>query len=419
MFNILVLYTLIAPLIGIIMVENGAYSFSSGEIGYFNGSSFVFLLHVLIFWIFFNLFKKIKYFSFSYSYSLIEKSKYIFRRRYNNFLIVMILFMTLMLFFFGGYKVVLGIVQKGQFRSEVIGIFGLGFLAYMINKFFIPSILAYLVFLYTKSRQDIFSISIKFKIFFITALTSFIGFIWGFKSSAIVVLLPALVIYLWKFSFRKFVYISFIFFILIVLLSYYYDREISDIYNISPLQLVLYRITVIEGDTFWKVWDLYNSSNIGKNDFNYLYTLLNFFGGKILYLFLEDPTDPFLKIKYSFSSYLTYIVVNDLYYATSGQHNLTGTIASEGLIFLGFPFMYLFSIFGAFITAINYQLIKQSILNNKPKIAAISSTVFVFCTWSWLKGGDITSIIHITNFIGVIVTYFIISFLEKFRLRWR
>jgi hypothetical protein len=83
---------------------------------------------------------------------------------------------------------------------------------------------------------------------------------------------------------------------------------------------------------------------------------------------------------------------------------------------MGFPLMYLFSILGALITAINYQIIKNSILNNKPKIAAISSSFFVFGTWSWLKGGDIISIIHISNFIGIIFTYMMLSFLEKLNL---
>jgi len=414
MFNLLVLYTLLAPLIGIIMVENGAYSYSSGELGYYNGASFVFLLHALIFWIFFNLFKRVKYFSFSYSDSLIEKSKFIFRRRYKNFLLVMMLFFFLMLFFFGGYKIFLGTVQKGQFRSETIGIFGLGFLAYLITKFFVPSILAYLVFLYKKSGKNI--LRIKFKIFLIAILTSFVGFIWGFKSSAIAVLLPALVIYLWKITFKKFVSISLIFFIIIVLLAYYFDKEISQIYNISPFQLVLYRITVIEGDTFWKVWDLYNLGYIKNNDFNYTYNLFNFFGNKFLNTFIDDLSNPYTKIKYSFASFLTYVVGKDLDLATSGQHNLTGTIASEGLIAMGFPLMYLFSILGALITAINYQIIKNSILNNKPKIAAISSSFFVFGTWSWLKGGDIISMIHISNFIGIIFTYMMLSFLEKLNL---
>ncbi|MBX0310942.1 MAG: hypothetical protein JHC31_03945 [Sulfurihydrogenibium sp.] len=401
-------------MVGIIMTENGAYSYSAGEFGYYNGASFVFFLHALIFWIFFNLFKRIKYFSFPYSDSPIEKSKFIFTRQYKNFLLLMMLFFFLMLFFFGGYKTVLGIVNKGQFRSETIGIFGLGFLAFIITKFFAPSILAYLVFLYKKCKKN--NLSLKFKIFLISILTSFIGFIWGFKSSAIVVLLPALVIYLWEFSFKKFVSIWLIFFIIIVSSAYYYDKEISQTYNISPFQLVLYRITVIEGDTFWKVWDLYNLGYIENNDFNYTHNLLNFFGNKFLNNLVDDLNDPYAKIKYSYSSFLTYVVGGNLEQAVSGQYNLTGTIASEGLIVMGFPLMYIFSILGALIAAINYQIIKNSILNNKPKIAAISSSFFVFCTWSWLKGGDIISIIHISNFIGVIFTYTMLSFLEKLNL---
>ncbi len=134
---------------------------------------------------------------------------------------------------------------------------------------------------------------------------------------------------------------------------------------------------------------------------------------------IDDINDPYVKIKYSFSSYLTYIVRNDLNEIATGQTNLTGTIASEGLIALGFPFMYLFSIIGALIVGINYQIIKNALIYNKPKITAISSTFFVFCTWSWLKGGDITSILHISNIIGIIFTYMMLSFLEKLSLFYR
>lgn len=413
MINYLLLYPFIMPLIGIFLVEHGAYSYSSGEIGYINGSFWVFLIHSIIFFIFFFIFKKIKigYFNDNYLYS--QRLKQILNNKWINYFIIVLIFFLILLLFFGGYKTIIGEVQKGEFRSKTIGIAGLGFLAFLITKFWLPSIGAYISYLHIYSQKKL---NDKLKLGVILFFISFSGFLWGFKTSAISVILPSLIVLYWKMPLKKFIKISLIFFIIIYLAALKFDKDQIESYNINPIMFIFYRITIIEGDAFWKIWDRYINSEFDVLCLEYFRYLLISLGNKFLHILGINLNDPYSILSYKLSSYFTYLVNNDILSSTSGEHNITVTIASEGLVFLGFPLFFVFTIFAAMITAINYKIIKNSYYYRKPITLSVSSSFFVFCTWSWLKGGDITSVFHISNFIGIISSIMILKILNRIKL---
>lgn len=404
--KLLILYVIIAPFVGIILVENGWYSISAGVEGYANNAWMVYLLHSTF--LIFGILVGLKIFNFK---SITINNIY-FKSKYANYktLLFLSILLFIMLFFFQGYKVILGYLDKGNFRSEKIGVLGLGFIAFYIVKFFVPSILAYSAYYY-KRRYEYPNLKKKFTLLILFFISGLIGFSWGFKSSAIVVMIPALIVLYMgqKIRIKNIIIMTLLFFSVVNISAYLFDRD--NPYKFSLLEFIFLRMTVIEGDTFWKVYDLVKNNEVVPMGLNYFTYLIESLGSKFYSLFFSKSPDE--TIQYKFSAYLTYLVSGDIYQATSGEHNLTGTVASEGLLFLGFPGMLLFSIFSGIITGFNIKLIKIFYHSNKPKLLVITAVCFVFLTWSWLKGGGIVTILHISNFIGIILTYILLILLER------
>jgi len=129
----------------------------------------------------------------------------------------------------------------------------------MITKFFLPVLGAYASFLYLGSNKRLRD---KLKLFIILTIISLTGFLWGFKSSAIIVIVPALIIIFWDLKFIDFIKLVFIFLLVLYFAALFYDREMLSNYGISPLQFILIRMTAIEGDGFWRIWDRFYNNEI-------------------------------------------------------------------------------------------------------------------------------------------------------------
>lgn len=401
---LLIAYVVVAPLIGCILLEYFEfYSYSSGQTGYYNGSWYFYLINSIILIIFTYLTFKIKVRSI--------KLRNYFLKIHNEstlkIVISLVIFSFIILFFFGGYKTIVGAVNKGEFRSKEIGVLGLGFMAFLISKFLAPSLLCYLTLIYKYQKVN------KILLFFSYFIVSMIGFSWGFKSFAIVILLPAFIILFYESRIKESLKLAFFSFPIILFSALYYDKELLELYGINPIQLILLRMTVIEGDAYWTIFGKVLNGEVKPLYIDYFKYFLSGLGNKIVYFFGLDISNPYIKIEYFLTSYINYLTHGDIHHATSGEHNVTATFVSEGLLFLGTTGIYFFSAFAGVLTGLNLKLVKKSILTKKWKIASISCTSYVMLTWSWLKGGDLTTIFHISNLLGIIMTYYLLLFIEK------
>jgi len=128
MYNYLIHYALIMPFIGIILVENGFYSYSSGLIGYSNNAWLAYLFYMIVFYLSYFFFRKVRLGKIykKNNQNLINYKNKLEKKFIMIFILGLIFFLTILIFF-GGYKVLFGIVQKGEFRSKEIGILGLVF----------------------------------------------------------------------------------------------------------------------------------------------------------------------------------------------------------------------------------------------------------------------------------------------------
>ncbi len=111
----LVFYAIFAPLIGIILVENGWYSISAGLEGYSNGAWLIYLLHSVFLLLGIIFVYKIQIrnrYNVSSIRHLFNQNRILFKS-----LSILLLFLILMLFLFKGYLTLTGVgkaFSKGE-----------------------------------------------------------------------------------------------------------------------------------------------------------------------------------------------------------------------------------------------------------------------------------------------------------------
>lgn len=408
MFKYILAFVLLTPLIGVYLMEQGAFGLDVGVVGYENGAFLHFLLYVVLVFSSFYFFRKVnilKIRKYPESNASLGYSSYII------FLFANTLFLFIMLFGFGGINVLLGKVGKGTFRMD-FGYFGA--LAYFIIKYFSPVLLACLAFDYRLVKND----SVKTLFFSLNIIVVIlIGFCWGFKSTSIVMLIPLAIVYFWNIKFYIVIFLFIFSVAFFVGTAVFFDEKsiagftfvMEDYTTDNALNAIFYRMTVQQGNTPWYVWELYST---GVELPPYAPTLLAAFGDKFLSLFGGiDLNNINLFAKYHFDVLLTSLV-SDSYEARLTGHNVTGTAFADG-VFIGGKYGVLFiSIFAGFITGQCYNIISRSITNSSPVIGSLAAVYFFSSVFSWLNGGGVTLLFHISTIIGLIITWLFLKFIR-------
>lgn len=410
-------------------MEMGAFGLDVLMYGYPNGATFAYIVYLVAF-IFTYKFGKKKTLSWDTALPLFDvkniiESKYeksIIRKRFKISMFILFFFLFIMLFVFGGINVVAGDVLKGEFRSS-FGFFGA--IPFYITKLFAPAILAYLTAYYVIFKSKVKGIGKYYLINVI--LCFFIGMTWGFKSTGIMVLLPTMIIFWQKISFKKLAVIAMLGLSIFTAAAVLYDnrevefseikstvtdfsiKETFDITNLNAFSAILYRLTVVQGNTPWRVWDLY------KKDVempNYWKTLLSVFGDKVLSLSGIDRQSANSFSEYHYSAAMTDLVRRPGYFADYG-YNVTATAFSDGvLIGGGFFGIILIGMLAGYLTRLTKT--KMILCFNNGNFIGLSLVLVFFTSYlrAWLNSGGISTILHISLFVGLWLTYLFLKTFE-------
>lgn len=393
-------------------MEEGAFGFDVGVTGYPNGAVYAFLLYVVVIIISFWVFKRLNIISIpdrKDSDMPFGSSPYI------AFSFINLFYLLLMLFGFGGLQVLLGTVGKGEFRAN-FGFFGS--IPFFIFRYFSPILLTYLAFDFRKSKGE----KIKSIFFFInTILIMLIGLSWGAKSAAVLMLIPCGIIYFWDIKWYKVLLIfglSLVFFMFTAVLfdgSSFSASEFSlDVPTPdNALAVVMYRMTVLQGNVAWYVWELYNQ---GYHFPPYAPTLLAAFGDKFLSLFagvnLSDMNE---FANYHFDVLLTSLATGS-YESRIKGHNITGTAFVDGIFIGGLYGVVFISVFAGFVCGQCYNIINRSIRYNNYITGSLGAVYFFAYVFTWLNGGGIVILFHISAIIGLVATWVYLKFIHKIRI---
>jgi len=400
MAAIVLLFFLLSPLIGIYSMEQGAFSLSLAAEGYSNGATIAYSFHLLFFSIGFLFSLRIKYSFLSnlgYSKELISWNKAgIYISTFNLFALL------LTYFSFGGIYILLGEAGKGEFRTS-LGIFGS--IAFLFIKLFCPAFLAFMAHVFS-SRG--FNRTMKLIYLSNCFLVFLVGMGWGFKTTSIMMLLPSLIIIYWRIN--VFQLLIFIFFssIMIVGLSMLFDGHEGGV--VPVLEFLFTRLTVLQGDVSWFFW---GEVSEGRISMDYFKTLTVIAGDRIFNLFTGISVNSYeVWVTYHYDLLITYLMGYPLEGIKKG-HSITATIFSEGLFVFGPYFFVVFSFGSGLYSGFIYKGIRNALNNGNVFASSLFSTYFVFNLMSWINGGGVVTLFHISSMLGLILSYFFMVLICK------
>jgi hypothetical protein len=407
MYKYLVAFVLLAPLIGIYVVEGGEYAGSIGVDGYPNGATLAFSCYVLgiVLVAYMSAGRKRRFASVALSVEQNVIAGFEFRNFAANLLVFNLAFLIVFLLGFGAINVWLGSIQKGEFRAN-LGQFGA--FPNLMTKFITPALLAYAATLYRHtSRKG----TTRLWWWANVLVASAIGASWGFKASAMTILLPALLVLNWRVRLRTLFMLALAFIGGLIVFFNIFDAGVLTDSGVGVF--LLSRITVLQGDVSWHIWGLYTG---GEAFPNYWPTLLAAFGDTTLGLVAGlSHADPYQWMLYHYDFMLNYLAGQPLDWSESGN-SLTGTPFSEGLVAGGLPGLILFTVIAGYLVGITYRVLDNALHTSRDVRAAMLSTYFCFNIFTWLNGGAIVQLFHISILVSIGATYAVVGAVRRFRV---
>lgn len=192
---------------------------------------------------------------------------------------------------------------------------------------------------------------------------------------------------------------------LVYILFLIFDSTENTIYS-SGFEFLWARLTVSQGDVAWYLWSKYLNSDL---NFEYTKTLYVAIGDRIWSTFSGITREnQELWVLSHYGSLLTYAIDYPLDGIFDG-HNVTGTPFSEGLIAGGVIGTIIFGFLAGLISGYSYKQVKIGINKQNHLQSALWSCYFVFCVFSWLNGGEIVQLFHISVFISLLLSWLLLK----------
>ncbi|RVU43439.1 hypothetical protein [Rubrivivax rivuli] len=394
MYKYLVALVLTTPWIGVFLLEGGEYGATIGMYGYPNGATIAYGCYAvtvaLVAWLARGRPGRARP-ALQTDARKIDARLQVFG---TNLLFVNAAFLVVFLFGFGAIQVWAGAVGKGEFRTE-LGSFGA--IPNLMAKFILPALLAYAAALFRRSSK---STRLRWLLGANFALLFVIGASWGFKTTALIVLLPAILLIYWRVTIFQMLRLVLLFVLAIVAFFYQYDVDVETYAEVHTFLLT--RITVIQGDVSWLVWDKY----INDEEFPaYAPTLLAAVGDKVLTLFGLSRGEFYEWMLFHYDLMITYIAGVPLDQIADG-HSITATPFSEGLVAGGVGGVAFFALLGGLLVGRMYAFIERSLRQGHEARAAVGASYFCFYIFAWLNGGAVVQLIHISAWVALLATLF-------------
>lgn len=388
-FKLLVIFVLLTPLLGIYQVENGAYAWSVNGHGYNNGATISYSIYLAIFIIFWHISSNTK--TAAHNRQDINHD----HRKFLKFITVgNIIFALILIFLFGGHRVILGTVGKGEFRTT-LGAFGS--VAFLITKWLMPMTFAYMCSLKKFTPHESKTIS---RYITTNALIILIaGLSWGYKTTSLMAILPGLIILKWHSPYRSIIKIALLFIAAIWITFILFDDISNTIYDNAAMFLWA-RTTVLQGDVAWYLWGEHVNGNLNYDYFNTLGVVIGDNLWSLLSGITRNNEEKWVMAHYGLL--LTYAAGYPISGILEG-HSVTATPFAEGLIAAGTPGFLAFAAIAGTITGFVQKKLTIAIQRKNSLFTAIWSCYFMACVFPWLNAGAITNLLHISVLFSILV----------------
>ncbi|QQR35332.1 hypothetical protein JI749_13335 [Devosia oryziradicis] len=396
-FRYIVLFCFAAPLVGIMQMEAGSYGGSVLQSGHPNSATLAFGLGIAAFTASLMLARALISFRFDW---LSPRPAPVPDDRIWILATLSLAGMALFtMFVAGGINVISRTIGRGDFRTELGDA---GAISYLILKYYSPAIMAYLALIY--ARRPWYDAAIPLAVPAI--IVALIALSFGFKSGVVLAFLPAAVVYFWRVPDWMVIPLAALAF-LGIYVGYSFFDGLSDPSTI--LDRLFYRLTVLQGDVAWKIWDLHARGDVLPS---YIASLPAIFGDRVFTLVTGiDRTMELDWVATHFGLLTTYLSGYPIHVIMAG-HNNTATIFSEGVLIGGLSGVIGIFAFAGVLTAALYDFIRVCLQRNRYVEASLASSYFVFALMAWLLGGGITAILHISILAGLVTGYVLLKIIE-------
>jgi hypothetical protein len=403
MYKYIVAFMLVTPLIGIWLVEGGEYSGSVGIVGYPNGATVAFALYAVGVALIAVACSGRKH-RLPEVHVPVEEANAMFRRFSTSLLIFEIAWLLFFLFGFGAINVWLAIVPKQEFRT---GLGAFGYIPNAMSKFIIPALVAYAALLYMRTAKTRW---MTMRLVAICAIAFINGGSWGFKATAISSVMPALLLLNWRVRPLALVALGAFFVSSVVAFFLLFDVNFED--GADMQTYLLRRLTVLQGDSVWYIWDLYITNQPLPS---YWPTLLAAIGDKMLTVLGLSRADTYTWMLYHYDWMITYLTGSSLE-SIAGGHSITATPFAEGLLAGGIPGVVLFTVIAGVLTGRMYRFLDRALRQGRTVAAALGATYFFYFLAPWLNAGTIVQLFHISLLISFSITLVVLYFMRRIRL---
>lgn len=382
---------LLAPLVGVLLMEFGSPALNFAGLGHPNGATAAGAMFAVVLVLTAVVANRLALVCLPIKETQVPArfSREAFRR-----LGILVIAFNLMLLLFiivvaGAWRVLAGQIGRGEFRSSLGG---LGVFAFMARDFLAPMACASVAFVYRRCSPGWAEAIILGGAIVVTATGSMV---WGYKASALFALLPAFVLLVPHVRFVVAIELVASAIVLVIATAMVFD----DLTLSESGLVVLSRATIGAGDTPWKLWDLRNQGAFPP----WLPTLLSGLGGRLATLlgsWTRTGTDWYST---DFTATASWVVKD--YNATlqADMSNVTATAFGEGVFALGSPGYLVFAVVGGLVLAGIQVVLRIAERRHRTVMASVAANYFGFSYLSWINSGGLTTLLNIPHLISILL----------------
>lgn len=395
LFKFIVAVCFLFPLLGVWLMEGGAFGGSVNKTGEPNGATLAFALYctvaLLTVWIA-SRFSAFRRFGQRSVLPLQKPESVTFRAA-----VLLLVMLAFLLFGLGGIDNYYGRTNAGEYRASM-GAAG-GLLYGIIIKYLAPSLFAF-AFMTNVAWDNRRMRSGAVLLLGITMML--IGGSTGYKSAFVLAVLPAAILYWWRASPWMIAPLGAVA-ITLILFGYLYFANIATL--AVAVEKMVDRLFVLQGDVAWLVWGKYvNDDPLPP----YGDTLWPIAGNRIFSwmtgitpaMELEWITSNFGLMVTHLSGYSTEVIM--------AGHNNTATPFTEGIIAGGLYGVVIFAVAAGLVVTLAYNFIGNRLKTNDFASAAVAASYFVNGIMAWLISGGLAVLVHISIPVLILITYLLL-----------
>lgn len=394
-FRAAIAVSLLFPLVGVFLLELGSWGPDINEWGYPNGATLALAAYSAVILTTVWLAERYKLFhALGSGNSLAGKRPPLSKTK---IVVILAPMAALLLFGAGGFQTIFGHQGSGAFRIGLTSLTGIP--AYLIIKCYAPATFAYVALENSKyGRLWQSPHTIIAGLFLILIALSF-----GYKTSIIMAMLPAVTLLYWRSSLLTIVKLGAVAFCMIVVAYIFMNTT-----YVSVFDAIWQRLFLWHGGVPWKIWGMYAT---GSSFPSYTHTLTTIFSDRLFTTLTGiTRTDQTEWVMAHFNALATFIAGYTPEYIVDHGHNNAANAFSEGLVAYGAVGAFVVAVIAGLMIDALYRLIHNRLKADDFAISSLAACYLFYALMPWLLGGGLAEIVHSSVIFGMLSGYLLLRF---------